>query len=106
MALLENAWTNHYNQPPNSTLSGLHMTQTTHDSNFVEWANPLEIHQNGHVVGGNGGLGIFCPKCLRTWLKIFHCTFLKHKGWFCLMVTPTIVHKVNHLTGRLVTIMY
>jgi hypothetical protein len=36
--LRENAWTNHYNQPPNSILSGLYMTQTTHD--FVDqWAN-------------------------------------------------------------------
>ncbi len=32
-------WTYHYSQPPNSTLGGLHMTQTTHD--FVEWENPI-----------------------------------------------------------------
>jgi hypothetical protein len=25
---------------------------------------PLETHQNGHAMGGNGGLGIFCLKCL------------------------------------------
>jgi hypothetical protein len=37
-SLLENVWTYHYNQPPNSTLGGLHVTQITHD--FVEWANP------------------------------------------------------------------
>jgi hypothetical protein len=38
--LLENAWTNHYNLPPNSTLGGLHMAQTTHDC--VEWPNPIK----------------------------------------------------------------
>jgi len=31
---------------------------------------PLEAHQNGHAMGGNGGLGIF------------HSTFLKHLGGF------------------------
>jgi hypothetical protein len=36
---------------------------------------PLKTHQSGHVVGGNGGLGILCLKCLRTWLKTFHSTF-------------------------------
>jgi hypothetical protein len=38
LALLENAWTNHYSQPPNSTLGGLHMTKTTHD--FVALVDP------------------------------------------------------------------
>jgi hypothetical protein len=38
ITLLENAWTNHYNEPLNLTSSGLHITQTIHD--FVEWANP------------------------------------------------------------------
>ncbi len=33
-SLLKNAWTNHYSQPPNSTLNGLHTKQTIHD--FVE----------------------------------------------------------------------
>jgi len=33
-------WTNHYNQPPNLILDGLHMTQTIHD--FVEWENPTK----------------------------------------------------------------
>jgi len=27
---------------------------------------PLEIHQSGHVAGSNGGLGIFCLKCLQA----------------------------------------
>jgi hypothetical protein len=27
---------------PNSTLGGLHMTQTIHDFDFVEWANPIK----------------------------------------------------------------
>jgi hypothetical protein len=31
VALLENVWTNQYNQPPNSILGGLHMTRTCHD---------------------------------------------------------------------------
>jgi hypothetical protein len=38
--LLENVWTKHYIQPPNSTLGGLHMTQTIHD--FVEDVNPTK----------------------------------------------------------------
>jgi hypothetical protein len=33
-SLLKNVWTYRYNQPPNSTLGGLHMTQIIHD--FVE----------------------------------------------------------------------
>jgi hypothetical protein len=33
------------------------------------------ISQSGHVVGGNSGLRIFCPKCFQTWLRIFHFTF-------------------------------
>jgi len=36
---------------------------------------PLKTHQSGHVVGSNGGLGIFCSKCLQAWLKIFHSNF-------------------------------
>ncbi len=43
---------------------------------------PLETHQSGHVLRGNGGLGIFCPKYLLTWLKIFHSTFSNHLGGF------------------------
>jgi len=35
-----NVWTCYYSQPPNSTLGGLHMTQTIHD--LVEWANPIK----------------------------------------------------------------
>jgi hypothetical protein len=31
---------------------------------------PLEVHQNGHAMGGNGGL------------RIFHPTFLNHLGGF------------------------
>jgi hypothetical protein len=45
------------------------MTQTTHD--FVEWATPTKICQSGHMVAGNGGLGIFYPKCLWAWLIFF-----------------------------------
>jgi hypothetical protein len=78
--LLEDVWTNHYNQPPNSTLGGLHMTQTTHD--FVKWANPTKTYQSGHVVGGNGGLKIFYLKCLWACLKKFHSTFSNHLGGF------------------------
>jgi hypothetical protein len=40
LTLLENAWTNHYNQPPNSTLGGLHITQITHD--FVDLVDPFK----------------------------------------------------------------
>jgi hypothetical protein len=36
---------------------------------------PLKTHHNGHAVGGNGGLGIFGPKCFQAWLKKFHSTF-------------------------------
>jgi hypothetical protein len=30
---------------------------------------PLKTHQSGHEVGGNGGLKIFCSKCLCAWLN-------------------------------------
>jgi len=30
---------------------------------------PLETHQSGHAMGGNGGLRIFCPICFLAWLK-------------------------------------
>jgi hypothetical protein len=43
---------------------------------------PLEIHQIGHVVGGNRGLRIFCLKCIQTSLKIFHSTFSNQLGGF------------------------
>jgi len=43
---------------------------------------PLEFHQSGHAMGGNGGLQIFYPKRLWTWLKIFHSTFSNHLGGF------------------------
>jgi hypothetical protein len=43
---------------------------------------PVEIHQSGHAMGGNGGLRIFCLKCLHAWLKIFHSTFSNHLGGF------------------------
>jgi hypothetical protein len=43
---------------------------------------PPKIHQIGHEVGGNIGLGIFCPKCLCAWLKIFHSTFSNHLDGF------------------------
>jgi len=43
---------------------------------------PLKTHQSGHVVEGNGGLGIFCLKCLRAWLKIFTSTFSNQLGGF------------------------
>jgi hypothetical protein len=42
----------------------------------------LETHQNGHTMGGNGGLGIFYLKCFQAWLKIFHSTFSNHLGGF------------------------
>jgi len=70
--LLENVWTNHYNQPPTSTSGGLPMTQTTHV--FVEWANPTKNSTKWSCSGGNGGLGIFYPKCLWAWLKILQST--------------------------------
>jgi hypothetical protein len=80
-AILKNAWTKHYTQPPNSTLGGLHMTQTI----FMILLNgqiPLKAHQSGHAMGGNSGLKVFYPKCLQTWLKIFHSTFPNHLGGF------------------------
>jgi hypothetical protein len=40
----------------------------------------LETHQIGHAMEGNNGLGIFYPKCLWAWLKIFHFIFLNHLG--------------------------
>jgi len=43
---------------------------------------PLETHQSGHAMGGNGGLGFFCPKCLWAWLKICHSTYSNHLGGF------------------------
>jgi hypothetical protein len=58
--LLENVWTKHYSQPPNSTLGGLHMTQTIHD---LLRQIPLKTHQNGHATGGNNGLGNLWVKC-------------------------------------------
>jgi hypothetical protein len=42
----------------------------------------LKTHQSGHAVGGNGGLGIFCPKCFWAWLKKIHFTFSNHLGGF------------------------
>jgi hypothetical protein len=39
----KNAWKIQHNQPPNSTLGGIHMTQNTYD--FVEWANPIKNSQ-------------------------------------------------------------
>jgi hypothetical protein len=81
VALLENAWTNHYSQPPNSTLGGLHMTQTIHD--FVAHEQiPLEVSQNVRVVGGEGGLKIFYSKCFWAWLNFFNSTFANHLGGF------------------------
>jgi hypothetical protein len=69
----KNVWTYHYNQPPNSTLGRLHMTQTTHE--LLNGQIQLKTQHNGHVVGGNGGLGFFCSKCFQAWLKNFHSTF-------------------------------
>jgi hypothetical protein len=43
-------------------LGGIHITQTIHD--FIEWANPLETHQSGHAMGGNGDFLKNCLKCL------------------------------------------
>jgi len=59
MTLLQNAWTNHYNQPPNSTLDGLHMTQTIHDFDFVEWANPTRNSPKWSCSGRQWWFGIF-----------------------------------------------
>jgi hypothetical protein len=73
VALLENAWTNHYSQPPNSTLGGLRITQTSHD---------FDAHEQIPLVGGNDGLRIFYLKCLWAWLNFFHSTFSNHLGGF------------------------
>jgi hypothetical protein len=43
---------------------------------------PLKIHQSGYAIRGNGGLGIFCAKCFRAWLKLFHSTFSNHLDGF------------------------
>jgi len=64
---------------------------------LLSWQIPLEIHQSGHAMGGNGGLQIFCPKCLWTFENFpFH--FFKTLGWFFLVAIPSIVQKVNPLT--------
>jgi hypothetical protein len=66
-------WIKPLHQPPNSTLGGFHMTQTTHD--FVDKANPTRNSPKSHAMGSNGGLGIFYLKCFQAWLKFFHSIF-------------------------------
>jgi hypothetical protein len=80
--LLKNVWTKDYNQSPNSTLGGLHITQTIHD--FVEEAN---LTRNPSKWSCNGR---------QQWVRKFmpEVPF----GCFFLVVILGIVHKVNHLT--------
>jgi len=54
-------WTNHYNQPPTSTLGGLPMTQTT-DHVFVEWANPTKNSTKWSCSGRQWWVRNFLPK--------------------------------------------
>jgi len=60
LTLLENAWTNHYSQPPTSTLGGLHMTQTTHD--FVDLVVPTRNSQKWSCNGRQQWFNNFLPK--------------------------------------------
>ncbi len=54
--LLKIMWTDHYAQPPNLTLGGSHIRQTTHD--FHEWADPTKDPLSGHIMGRSSGLRI------------------------------------------------
>jgi len=82
IALLENVWTKHYIQPRNSTLGGLHMTQTIHD--FFEEANPTRNSSKWSCSGRQQWFKKFMPEM--------------SLGCFFLMVILHIVHKINHLT--------
>jgi len=81
-------WTNHYNQPPNSTLGGIHKT-----CGFVEGANPTRNSPNWPC-GGKQWL----PKMHSNMVENFPFHLFKPLGWIFLLVILGIVHKVNHLT--------
>jgi hypothetical protein len=95
-AILKNMWTNHYNQPPNSTLGGFHMTLTTHD--FVEWVNPIRISPKWSCSGRQWLFKKFMLKMVLGMTENFPFHIFKPLGLFFLMVILNIVHKVNHLT--------
>ncbi len=94
LTLLENAWTNHYNQPPNSTLGGLHMTQTTRD--FVDLVEPTRNSPKSSCNGRQWWFSNFLPKHAfgNGWkfpTPPFQTTWVAS-----LVVTLCIVHKVKH----------
>jgi hypothetical protein len=94
--LLERAWTNHYNQPPNLTLGDFHLTQTTHD--FVEWANHTRNSPKWSCSGRQWWLRNFIFEMPSSMVEIYFVPLFKPFGWFFLVAIPRIVHKVNHLT--------
>ncbi len=95
-SLLENVWTYYYSQPLNSTLGGIHMTQTAH--NFVEWANPNKNSPKWSCSGREWWFRKFLPKILSSMVENFSIPLFKPFGWFFLVVIPSIMHKVNHFT--------
>jgi hypothetical protein len=62
-------WANYYNQPPNSTLGGLPMTQTTHV--FVKWANPTKKSTKWSCSGKQWWFKNFLPKMSLGMVEIF-----------------------------------
>jgi hypothetical protein len=79
-ALLKNVWKNHYSQPLNSTLGGLHMTQTTHD--FVEWANPTRNSPKWSCGGRQQWFKKFMLEMPLNMVKIIHSTCSNNLGGF------------------------
>jgi hypothetical protein len=93
---LQTLGTNHYSQPPNSTLGGLHMTQTTHD--FVEWANATKNSPKWSCSWRQWWIKNFLLEMPSDMVENFPFHLFKPREWFFLVVIPSIVHKVNHLT--------
>jgi hypothetical protein len=78
--LLENAWTNHSNQPPNSTLGGVHMTQTTDDFDFLQWANPIRNSPKWSCNGKQWQFETFLLEMLSGMVEIFPHHLFKPQG--------------------------
>jgi hypothetical protein len=81
-------WTKHYNQPPNLTLGGLHMTQII--PNFVEWANPTRNSSKWSCNGRQWWFTNFLPKTPLGMTKIFSFYFSIHSITYNL-------HYINNL---------